>query len=137
MLKRTYTLFVPLTYKGEGITAFRRARELIMRSNWGRIKFPIHWCRLHVWLPHQFRTLTVERSPLNALVTKLAFLVSIGWQPIVNPTPLRHTDVIYVQPLKCIVSSNIYLLTTLLARQPWICQVDYLCRYWLPCRYGM
>ena len=84
--KKTSRLFLPVTYKGEGFSASRRARELILGSNWGRIQFPIHWCRLHVWCPHQCRTLTVERSPLSALVTKLAFLVSIGWQPIV-PSP--------------------------------------------------
>ena len=82
--KKTSTLFLPVTYTREGISASRRARELILGSNWGRIQFPIHWCTLQVWWPHQGRTLTVERSPLSALVTKLAFLVSIGWQPIVG-----------------------------------------------------
>ena len=69
---------MPVTYKSEGISASRKARELILGSNWGRIQFPIRWCK------SQFRTLTVERSPLNALVTKLAFFVSIGWRPIVG-----------------------------------------------------
>ena len=87
--KKTSTLFLPVTYKGEGISASRRARELILGSNWGRIQFPIHWCTLQVWWPHQGRTLTVERSPLSALVTKLAFSVSIGWQPIVPPPLLE------------------------------------------------
>ena len=82
--KIMYTLFLPVTYKGDDISASKMARELILGSNWGRIQFPIQWCRLHVWYPHQFRTLTVERSPLTALVKKLAFLVSIGWQPIVG-----------------------------------------------------
>ena len=68
--KITSKLFFPVTYKGEGISASRRARELIMGSNWGKIQFPIHWCTLQVWWPHQGRTLTVERSPLSALVTR-------------------------------------------------------------------
>ena len=85
--KKTSTLLSPVTSKGEGISGSRRARELILGSNWGRIQFPIHWCRLQVWWPHQGRTLAVERTPLSALVTKLAFLVSIGWQPIVPPPP--------------------------------------------------
>ena len=38
-----------------------------------------------MWWPHQGRTLSVERSPISALVTKLAFSISIGWQPIVPP----------------------------------------------------
>ena len=84
--KKTSTLFLPVTSKGEGISGSRRARKLILGSNWGRIQFPIHWCRLQVFWPHQFRTLTVKRSPLRALVTKLEFLVSIGWQPIVGGT---------------------------------------------------
>ena len=76
--KRTSTLFLPVT------SGSRRAEELILGSNWCRIQFPINWCRLQVWCLHQFRTLTVERSPLSAFVTKLAFLVSIGCQPIVG-----------------------------------------------------
>ena len=63
-----------------------------MGSNWDKIQFPIHWCRLHQWRQHQFCTLTVERSPLSALVTKLAFLVSIGWQPIVPPPACYDHD---------------------------------------------
>ena len=77
-------LFLPVTYKGEGISASRKARELILGSNWGIIQFPIHWYTLRVWWPHQGRTLTVERSTLSALSTKLAFPVIIGWQPIVG-----------------------------------------------------
>ncbi len=71
--QKTSTLFLPVTYKGESISTSRRAREFILRSNWGRIQFPIHWCTLQVWWPHQGRTLTVERSPLSALATKLLF----------------------------------------------------------------
>ena len=67
------TLFLPVTYKGEGISASRRVREFILGSNWGRIQFPVQWCTPQVWWPHQIRTLTVERSPPSALVTKLAF----------------------------------------------------------------
>ena len=63
----------------EGISGSIRARELMLGSNWGRIQFP-----LQVWWPHQGRTLPFERSPLSALVTKLPFSVSIGWQPIVG-----------------------------------------------------
>ena len=66
-------LFVPVVYNGEGISASSRAIELFLGSNWGRILFPIHWCTLQVWLPHQGPTLTVERSTLSASVTKLAF----------------------------------------------------------------
>ena len=40
-------------------------------SNWGRIQFLINWCTLHVWWSHQGRTLTVERSPISAMVTKM------------------------------------------------------------------
>ena len=80
--KKTSTLFLPVTYKGDDISASKRAIELILGSNWGRIQFPIHWCTL------QGRTLPVERSPLSALVTKLAFSVSIGWQPIVRGGPV-------------------------------------------------
>ena len=69
--KKTSRLFLPVTYKGEGFSASRRTRELILGSNWGRIQFPIHWCTLQVWFPHQIHT--VERSPLSALVTKLVF----------------------------------------------------------------
>ena len=83
--KITSTLFLPVTYKGDGISASKRARELILGSNWGRIQFPIHWCTLQVLWPHQGRTLPVERSPLIALVAKLVFSVSIGWQPKVPP----------------------------------------------------
>ena len=46
--KRTSTLFLPVTYKGDNISASKRARELILGSNWGRIQFPIHWCILQV-----------------------------------------------------------------------------------------
>ena len=77
---------MPVTYKGEGISASRRARELILGSNWGRIQLPIHWCTLHC------RTLTVDRSPLSALVTKISFSVSIGWQPIVPPPHSADKD---------------------------------------------
>ena len=77
--KKTSTFLLAVTYKGEGISASRRDRELILGSNWAKIQFPIHWCALQVWWPHQGRTLTVERSPVSALVTKLAFSVSIGW----------------------------------------------------------
>ena len=83
--KKTFMLFLPVIYKGEGMSASRRVGELILGSNWGRIQFPIHWCTLQVWWPHHGRTLPVERSPLSALVTKIAFSVSIGWQPIVPP----------------------------------------------------
>ena len=83
--KKISTLFLPVTCKGEDISTSRRARELILGSNWGRIQFPIHWCTLNVWWPHHGRTLTVRISPISALVTKLAFSVSIGWQPIVPP----------------------------------------------------
>ena len=82
---------MPVVYKGEGISASRRARELILGPNWGRIQFPIHWCTLQAWWPHQGRTLTVERSPLSALVTKLGFSVSIGWQPIVPPPLVKSS----------------------------------------------
>ena len=78
--KKTSTLFLPVTYKRKGISTSRRARELIQGSNWGRIQFPIHWCRLQVW-PHQGRTLTVGRSPLSALVTKLAFQLAQDGSP--------------------------------------------------------
>ena len=58
------------------------ARELFLGSIWRRIEFPIHWCTLQVWWPHQGRILTVDRSPQSALVRKLAFSARIGWQPI-------------------------------------------------------
>ena len=64
--KITSTLILPVTYKGDGISASKRARELILGSNWGKIQFSIHWCTLPVWWPHQGRTLPVERSPLSA-----------------------------------------------------------------------
>ena len=76
---------MPGTYKEEGISAYRMARELILRSNWGEVKFPIHWCTLLV--PLQGHTLTVERSTIRTLVTNLAFSVSIGWQHIVSIVP--------------------------------------------------
>ena len=74
--KKCLHYFCPSHPKGK-VSPVLRARELIVGSNWGEIQFPIRWCRLQGWCPHQFRTLTVERSPLSALVTKLAFLVSI------------------------------------------------------------
>jgi len=46
--EKTSTLFLPVSSKGEGISGSRRARELILGSNWGRIQFPIHWCTLQV-----------------------------------------------------------------------------------------
>ena len=72
--KKTSTLFLPVTYKGEGIPASRRARELILGSNWGIIQFPIHWGTLqaqlstkacpNTWLP---KTLTsVQLQPIIA-----------------------------------------------------------------------
>ena len=73
--KDIFAIF-PVVYNKEGILASSRARQLILGSNWGRIEFPVHWCTLHVWWPHQGRTLTVQRSTLSALVTKLAFLAS-------------------------------------------------------------
>ena len=71
-LSITSTLFLPVTYKEDDISASKRARELILWSNWGRIQFPIHWCTLQMSWPHQGHTLPVERSPPSALVTKLA-----------------------------------------------------------------
>ena len=59
--KKTSPLFLPDTYKGEDISASKRAIELILGSNWGKIPFPIHWCTLQVWWPHQGCTLKVER----------------------------------------------------------------------------
>ena len=84
--KNIYVIFACYIQR-EGISTSRRARELILGSNLGRIQFPINWCKLHVWWPHQGRTITVKRSPLSALVTKLALSVNIGWQPIVPPPP--------------------------------------------------
>ena len=75
---------MPVIYKGESVSASRMTRELILGSKWGTIQFPIHCCTLQVCWLHQGRTLTVEISPQSALVTKLAFSVSIGWQPIVG-----------------------------------------------------
>ena len=46
--KKKY-IILPVTYKGEDISASRSARELILGSTWGGIQFPIHWCTLQVW----------------------------------------------------------------------------------------
>ena len=70
--KNIYIIFA-CYIQGEGISAPRMAGDLIVGSKWGRIQFLFHWCTLQVGCPHQFRTLTVERSPQRALVTKLAF----------------------------------------------------------------
>ena len=85
--KKTSIILLPVTYKGEGIAASRRARELFLGSNCCRIQFLINPCPLQVWWPHQGCTLIVKRSPLSALVTKLAFSVRKGWQPLVPPPP--------------------------------------------------
>jgi hypothetical protein len=47
-------------------------------SNWGRIEFPVHCYTLHVCWPYQGCILTVTRSHLRALVTRLAFSARIS-----------------------------------------------------------
>jgi hypothetical protein len=64
-------LILHVKYKGEDISNSRRARELVLVSNWGRIQFTIQLCTLEVWWPHQGRTLTDE----SALVKKITFSV--------------------------------------------------------------